>query len=98
MNEEDVSPLGETLEDFLEGLGERNEVYGEAMKRVLVWQIEAVRREKSISKTAMAAAMGTSRTQLERVLNPKNIAVSLESLEKAAHSVGKKLKIELVDE
>jgi ribosome-binding protein aMBF1 (putative translation factor) len=91
------SSLGGTLEDFLDELGEREEVYGEAIKRVLSWQIEAARKKNGISKSDMAARMGTSRTQVSRVLDPHNVAVSLDTLDKAARSVGKKLKVELVD-
>ncbi len=91
------SSVGGTLEDFLDELGEREEVYGEAIKRVLTWQIEQARKQQSISKSDMAAKMGTSRTQVNRVLDPHNVAVSLDTLERAARSVGKKLRVELVD-
>ncbi|QLF69844.1 XRE family transcriptional regulator [Peteryoungia desertarenae] len=88
---------GGTLEDFLDELGEKEEVYGEALKRVLSWQIEQARKQQSISKSDMARTMGTSRTQVDRVLDPSNIAVSLDTLERAARSVGKRLKVELID-
>ncbi|KAA3503100.1 MULTISPECIES: helix-turn-helix domain-containing protein [Rhizobium/Agrobacterium group] len=94
----DAKPsIGGTLEDFLDGLGEKEEIYGEAIKRVLAWQIEEARKKQSLTKSEMAARMGTSRTQVERILDPHNVAVSLDTLERAARSVGKKLKIELVD-
>jgi antitoxin HicB len=89
--------VGGSLEDFLEELGERDEVYGEAIKRVLAWEIEEARKTKSISKSEMASRMGTSRTQVERVLDPQNVAVSLDTLERAARSLGKKLVVTLVD-
>jgi ribosome-binding protein aMBF1 (putative translation factor) len=92
------SSVGGTLEDFLDDLGERQEVYGEAIKRVLTWQIDEARKKQSISKSDMAARMGTSRTQVNRVLDPHNVAVSLDTLDRAARSVGKKLRIELVDD
>ena len=91
------SSIGGTLEDFLDELGERDAVYGEAIKRVLAWQIEDARQKQSITKSDMAARMGTSRTQVERVLDPRNVAVSLDTLDRAARSVGKKLVIELLD-
>jgi DNA-binding Xre family transcriptional regulator len=97
MTTDQHNSLGGTLEDFLDELGERDDVYGEAIKRVLAWQIEAARKDNAISKSDMAARMGTSRSQVERVLNPRNVAVSLNTLEKAARSVGKRLKIELID-
>lgn len=94
----DAKPsVGGSLEDFLDELGERDEVYGEAIKRVLAWEIEEARKTQSISKSEMASKMGTSRTQVERVLDPQNVAVSLDTLERAARSVGKKLLVKLVD-
>ncbi|MGL4198658.1 MAG: helix-turn-helix domain-containing protein [Allorhizobium sp.] len=89
--------VGGSLEDFLEELGERDEVYGEAIKRVLAWEIEEARKTQSVSKSEMALRMGTSRTQVERVLDPQNVAVSLDTLERAARSLGKKLRVTLVD-
>ena len=94
----DLQPsVGGSLEDFLDEIGEREEIYGEAIKRVLTWQIEAARKNQAISKSDMAARMGTSRTQVNRVLDPQNVAVSLDTLDRAARSVGKRLKIELID-
>lgn len=91
------SSVGGSLEDFLQDLGEREEVYGEALKRVLAWQIEEARTRQELSKSEVASRMGTSRSQLERILDPTNVAVSLELLEKAARAVGKRLNIEIVD-
>jgi antitoxin HicB len=91
------SSIGGTLEDFFDDLGEKEEIYGEAIKRVLTWQIEDARKKLSITKSDMATRMGTSRTQVKRVLDPHNVAVSLDTLDRAARSVGKKLKIELID-
>nr|CAD6630022.1 Fis family transcriptional regulator [Rhizobium sp. Khangiran2] len=94
----DLHPsIGGTLEDFLDDLGEKKEVYGEAIKRVLTWQIEESRKKQSITKSDMATRMGTSRTQVKRVLDPHNVAVSLDTLDRAARSVGKRLKVELID-
>lgn len=94
----DLQPsVGGSLEDFLDEIGEREEIYGEAIKRVLTWQIETARKKQSISKSDMATRMGTSRTQVDRVLDPQNLAVSLDTLDRAARSVGKRLKIELID-
>ena len=89
--------VGGTLENFLEELGEREEIYGAAIKTVIAWQIENARKQRSVSKSEMATRMGTSRTQVDRVLDPRNVSVSLDTLGRAARSVGKRLKIELVD-
>jgi len=91
-------PLGGSLESLLEETGERDEVYGEAIKRVIAWQIEKARQERELSKSEVASRMGTSRSQFERVIDPTNTAVSLETLDKAARAVGKRLVVEIVDE
>lgn len=93
----DTGPMGGSLEELLEQTQEREEVYAEAQKRVLAWQIEEARRQKALSKSEVASRMGTSRSQLERILDPTNIAVSLESLDKVARAVGKRLSVEIVD-
>lgn len=92
-----ISSVGGTLDDFFAELGVRDEVYGAAIKEVIAWQIETALKEKAISKVELAKRMKTSRTQVNRVLDPKNLGVSLESLESMARSIGKKLRIELVD-
>ena len=53
--------------------------------------------EAHVTKTAMATMMGTSRTQVDRVLDRRNVTVSIGMLAKAAHALGKRLKVELVD-
>lgn len=93
----DVSSIGGTLHDFLKEEGIYEEVKAEATKAVYAWQLEQAIKERNATKTTIADAMKTSRAQLKRVLDPKNNTVSLELLIKAAATVGKKLKIELVD-
>jgi transcriptional regulator with XRE-family HTH domain len=85
------------MESFFTELGCRDEIYGEAAKRVIAWQLQNAMENNSVSKAELAKRMGTSRTQVERVLNPQNVAISLETLDKAARAVGKTLKIEFVD-
>lgn len=90
-------PVGESLENFLEQQGIRDEVYEHAIKAVLAWELgEAMRRQK-LTKTALAARLGTSRTEIYRLLDPNNDAVSLATLKRAAAAVGKRLKVDLVD-
>ena len=97
MSDEPMSSIGGTLEDLFAETNDREDVYGEAIKRVLAWQIDQSRQVAALSKTAMAERMGTSRTQVERILDPENVTVSLETLDKAARAVGKKIKVQLVD-
>ncbi len=96
-NETNHECLGDSLEEFLIEEGIRDHVYDTAIKRVLAWQFEQARTSQSLSKTALAATVGTSRTQIDRVMDPKNLAVSIDTLNRVAAALGKGIKIELVD-
>ena len=63
---------------------------------MLAWQIEEAMKKGDVSQAEMARRMNTSRSQLERLLDPENHAESLETLARAAHAVGRSLKFELV--
>lgn len=66
-----------------------------AAKRVLAYQIAEAMREQGLNKAAMARAMRTSRSALDRLLDPTVSSVTLSTLERAAKAVGKRLRIEL---
>lgn len=83
---------------FEEELGVGDSVNAVALKRVLAWQIERAMVEKKLTKTEMAKAMKTSRAALNRLLDPLNTSVTLNTIERAARAIGKQLQLELVDE
>ncbi|MDB5364845.1 MAG: hypothetical protein JWM77_772 [Rhodospirillales bacterium] len=91
------NPSGQSFDAFLHEQGLRADIDSTATKRVLAWQLEQARKRIRLSKKDLASAMKTSRTQVERVLDPTNVAVSLDTLERAAGALGMKLKIELVE-
>jgi len=68
-----------------------------AVKAVISWQLQKTMAERGLSKKSMAALMGTSRSQLDRLLDPESDAVKLKSLMRTTRLVGKKIKIDLVD-
>ena len=88
--------IGSSLDDLLEETGELTEVSTVAIKRVIAWEIKEKMAVENISKTKMAALMNTSRSALDRLLDPKNTSVTLHTLDNAARAIGKKLHIELV--
>ena len=88
--------IGTSFDSFLEENGMREEIESLAQKRVFAWQIEQVMKEAGISKVEMAERMQTSRTQVDRLLDPDNDRVQLDTLLRAAHAVGRKLKLVLV--
>jgi len=89
--------IGSSLDDFLAEENLYEQANETAIKRVLVWQIEQLMKEQALSKAAMAKRMQTSRAALDRLLDPDNESVTLHTLQRAARSVGKHLRLELVD-
>ncbi len=87
--------LGSSFDDFLKDEGLHDEAQAHAIKRVLAWQIEQAMTEQSLSKTEMAKRMNTSRAQLDRLLDPQNDKVQLDTLQRAASALGRKLHVEL---
>ena len=88
---------GSTFDEFLEEEGIRNEVDSAAIKRVLAWQFQQEMEKQQKTKQAMARELQTSRSQLDRLLDPENTAVSLETLTRAANVLGKRLIFEIRD-
>ncbi|HWK81094.1 MAG TPA: helix-turn-helix transcriptional regulator [Thermomicrobiales bacterium] len=90
------SSIGSSLDDFLreeELLEEAEEV---ALQRVIAWQLDQERRRLALSKSALAERMGTSRSQLDRILGGTETDVRLETLNRAARALGKRIEIRLV--
>ncbi len=86
--------IGSSLDDLLEETGELAEVNTVAIKRVIAWEISQKMETEHISKTKMAELMDTSRSSLDRLLDPTNSSVTLHTLDNAARAVGKTLRIE----
>lgn len=86
---------GSSLEDFLEEEGILESAKAEAITRVVAWQLGREMKRKRISKTRLAELMNTSRAQVDRILQAKG-NVTVETLQRAAHLVGRQLRLELV--
>jgi len=86
---------GSYFEDFLREQGTCAETTERAVKRVVAFQLAAVMQEQKLSKAAMARRLGTSRSQLDRLLDPDNGGVSVAALARAARAVGRTLRVEL---
>lgn len=87
--------IGSSFDDFLTEEGIYEEVTAAAVKQVLAWQIEQARRAQGLSKSALAKRMQTSRSQLDRLLDPANTQVQLDTLQRAATALGQTLVVEL---
>jgi DNA-binding Xre family transcriptional regulator len=88
---------GSSFDSFLEEEGILDEVEAAAIKRVIAWQLAEAMKAGKISKKTMAERMGTSRSQLDRLLDPENSAVHLQTIARAARAVGKRLHVEMID-
>jgi DNA-binding Xre family transcriptional regulator len=88
--------IGSSFDEFLHEDETYEEVTRAAVKRVLSRQLEAAMAEKELSKTEMARRMNTSRAALNRLLDPENEAVTLETLQRAAEAVGREVRLELI--
>jgi hypothetical protein len=88
--------IGSTFSDFLKQEGLYEDVTAHAIKRVLAWQIEQEMKTQGLTKVEMAKRMKTSRAQLDRLLDPNNDKVQLETIQRAAIAVGRRLHLELV--
>jgi DNA-binding Xre family transcriptional regulator len=87
---------GSTLDAFLDEQGLLEETRVTAIKEVIAWQIGEAMKERALSKQKMAALMKTSRAQLDRLLDPQQGNVTLETLQRAAKVLGRQLRIEIV--
>ena len=87
--------MGSSVDDFLREQGVFEEAQAQAIKEVVAWQLAEAMRKKKISKARMAILLKTSRTQVDRLLDPKN-DITLSSLQRAAAIVGRRVMIELV--
>ena len=96
-NRKTMDHNGSSFDSFLEQEGIREEVEAAAIKRVLAWQLEQAMRKQQKTKQAMARQLHTSRSQLDRLLDPHNVSVTLETITRAARVLGKRVILRVVD-
>lgn len=87
--------IGSSLDSFLSEEGLLNEVAATAAKRVLAWQLQQAMEEKELSKSELARQLDTSRAAVNRLLDPENVSVNLQTMDKVARALGKRLVIHL---
>jgi len=88
---------GSSFDSFLEEHGIREEVEAVAVKRVLAWQLERAMKDQRKTKRVMAQELRTSRSQLDRLLDPRNTAVTLETITRAARTLGKRVILRIAE-
>jgi antitoxin HicB len=87
---------GSTLDDFLESEGTLSEFQAQSIKEVIAWQLNEAMKEQQITKTRLAELMQTSRSQIRRMLDPNDGNVTIETLQRAAGFLGRRVQMELV--
>lgn len=87
--------MGSSIDSFLKEEGIFEEAQAQAIKEVVAWQLAEAMKKKKISKARMAVLLNTSRSQVDRLLDPKN-DITLSSLQRAAAMVGRRVTIDLV--
>jgi predicted XRE-type DNA-binding protein len=87
--------MGSSIDDFLKEEGIFEVAQAQAIKEVVAWQLAEAMKKQNISKNKMATLLKTSRSQVDRLLDPKN-DITLSSLQRAAAMVGRRVSIELV--
>jgi len=93
----EIDHSGSSFDSFLAEEGLLDDAEAVAVKRVLAWQLQKAMEREQVTKKSMAERLRTSRTQVDRLLNPNYVGVTLETVAKAARAVGKRVRVELVD-
>lgn len=94
-NEVEKGRPGQTFDDFLKEQGAYETATEQAVKRVLAFQLGEAMKKQGISKTEMARRLRTSRSQIDRLLDPGHDRVTVGVLARAAKAVGRELRLEL---
>jgi len=96
MNTKKKGHIGSSFDDYLKEEGTYEQTQAVAIKRVLTWRIVQDMKKKHIDKADMARRMATSRSQLDRLLDPENPSVTLSTLTRAGRILGREVRLELV--
>ncbi|HEX5181708.1 MAG TPA: Fis family transcriptional regulator [Allosphingosinicella sp.] len=87
---------GSGIDAFLEEEGVLQEFQARAVKEVIAWQLSEAMKTKKLSKRKLAAMMHTSRTQVDRMLDPNGGNVTIDTLQRAAAVVGRRVQVDLI--
>ena len=87
--------IGSNFDDFLKEEGLYDEVQAVAIKKVLAYQVQKELEKKCMTKLELAKKMCTSRSSLDRLLDPENTSITLKTLVKIAHVLGKEIKLSI---
>jgi predicted XRE-type DNA-binding protein len=89
--------IGSSFDDFLEEEGIKTEVSVSALKRTLAWKIQDVMKKQELSKAQMAEKLETSRSGLDRLIDPENTSITLNTIEKVAKKLGIEIHVTMTE-
>jgi len=92
-----IDHSGSSFDEFLREEGMLEEAEAVAIKRVIAWRLQREMQRKRITKKVMAGRLRTSRSQLDRLLDPQYAGVTLGTLSRAAMVLGKRLKVQVIE-
>jgi antitoxin HicB len=87
--------LGSKFEDFLANEGILEECRATAIKFKIARELEKAMSQRNISKAEMAKRLNTSRSGVDRLLDPENTSITLNTMAKVAHLLGKRIEFAL---
>jgi len=93
----DFEHIGSSFDDFLEEEGIKEEVSVVAIKRVLAWKIQEEMAQQGLSKTKMADKLKTSRSGLDRLLDPENTSINLNTIQRIASQLGLEVHVSITE-
>ena len=88
--------IGSNFDDFLDKEGQLEGASAIAIKRVIAWKIAQTMKKQGVTKSALAERMKTSRSQVDRLLDENDPALTLETLSRAASALGRRIRLELL--
>jgi len=87
--------VGSSFEDFLEEQGMLRDCRAAAIKFKIAHELEKAMNQQKISKAEMAKRLKTSRTGVDRLLDPKNTSITLNTMAKVAQLLRKRIDFAL---
>jgi len=88
--------IGDSFDSFLKDEGILEKVEEVATKRVIAFQLKKELEKQQFTKAKLAREMKTSRSSVDRLLDPDSESMTLNTLKKAASVLGKKVLVQLV--
>jgi antitoxin HicB len=89
--------FGTTLDSYLQSEGILEHTQAVALKRVIAYQLQDILKQQNLTQADLARKMHTSKAAINRLLNPDNTSVTLHTLLKAVHVLGKKISLSIED-